>query len=277
MRLKQFILTFAVMLSCFTFSAVAQERVTVHNAAELRAALTMNSGARRAASTTGATARALKMTIELDDYTDPNEVNAILAAGYDVTLNLNGCTLAGNFVNEGTLTIVDTPGGGSIVGSITNKAGATLNVNGGSIVAGGNDPAITNNGTASVASGVTVTGAIEGSVTGIENAIVNVASVNGVGYNTFAAAVEAELAVVEPMNEEEVNAYILEHSAEVDDEEAEMLLQAVLQVVIVDGVLGEEEVDNVLSIASALGIDDARAVLMLADLVKEEPELQVEL
>ncbi len=93
----------------------------------------------------------------------------------------------------------------------------------------------------------------------------------------FAAAVEAELAVVEPMNEEEVNAYILEHSAEVDDDEAEMLLQAVLQVVIVDGVLGEEEVDNVLSIATALGIDDARAVLMLADLVKEESELQVEL
>ena len=97
------------------------------------------------------------------------------------------------------------------------------------------------------------------------------------GADEFAAAVEAELAVVEPMNEDEVNAYILEHSAEVDDEEAEMLLQAVLQVVIVDGILGEEEVDNVLSIASALGIDDARAVLMLADLVKEEPELQIEL
>ncbi len=91
----------------------------------------------------------------------------------------------------------------------------------------------------------------------------------------FAAAVEAELAVVEPMNEEEVNAYILEHSAEVDDDEAEMLLQAVLQMVIVDGVLAEEEVENVLSIASALGIDESRAVLMLADLVKEEPELQV--
>ena len=93
----------------------------------------------------------------------------------------------------------------------------------------------------------------------------------------FAAAVEAELAVIEPMSEDDVNAYILEHSAEVDDDEAEMLLQAVLQVVIVDGILGEEEVDNILSIASALGIDDARAVLMLADLVKDEPELQVEL
>lgn len=93
----------------------------------------------------------------------------------------------------------------------------------------------------------------------------------------LSAAVEQELDVIKPMNEDEVNEYILEHSVEVEDEEAEMLLQAVLQVVIVDGVLGEEEVENVLSIASALGIDDSRAVLMLADLVKEEPELHIEL
>lgn len=92
----------------------------------------------------------------------------------------------------------------------------------------------------------------------------------------FAAAVDGELALIEPMSEEEVNAYILEHSAEVEEEEAEMLLQAVLQVVIVDGILGEEEVENVLAIASALGINDSRAVLMLADLVKEESELQIE-
>ena len=91
----------------------------------------------------------------------------------------------------------------------------------------------------------------------------------------LAAAVEAELAIIEPMDEEAVEAYILEHSAEVDDEEAEMLLQAVLQVVIVDGVMGEEEIENVLSIASALGINESRAVLMLADLVKDEPELQI--
>ena len=110
-----------------------------------------------------------------------------------------------------------------------------------------------------------------------KNVVAEIADAFELDAEEFAAAVEAELAAVEPMNEDEVNAYILEHSAEVDDEEAEILLQAVLQVVIVDGILGEEEVDNVLSIASALGIDDARAVLMLADLVKEEPELQIEL
>lgn len=93
----------------------------------------------------------------------------------------------------------------------------------------------------------------------------------------FAAAVEAELSVVEPMNDDEVNAYILEHSVEVEDDEAEMLLQAVLQVVIIDGILREEEFENVLSIASALGINEARAVLMIAHLVLENPDLKVEL
>ena len=90
------------------------------------------------------------------------------------------------------------------------------------------------------------------------------------------AVVNSAVAAVEPMNEEEVNAYILEHSGEVEDEEAEIILQAVLQVITVDGVIGVEEVDNFLSIASALGIDDSRAVLMLADIVKDEPELEIE-
>lgn len=89
------------------------------------------------------------------------------------------------------------------------------------------------------------------------------------------AAVEAAVAELEPMNDEEVNAYILDHSAEVDDDEAEMLYEAVLQVLLIDGVLGTEEADNLLSIASALGIDDARAVLLLADMVKYEPELEI--
>jgi tellurite resistance protein len=93
----------------------------------------------------------------------------------------------------------------------------------------------------------------------------------------FAAAVEAALAEVEGMDEEQVNAYILEHSAEVEDEEAVLVYEAALQTVLVDGVLGAEEVSNLLSIASALGIDDEQAVLLLVDMVKEEPELTVEL
>ena len=77
------------------------------------------------------------------------------------------------------------------------------------------------------------------------------------------------------MDEEQVNNYILEHSAEVDDDEAAMLYEAALQIITVDGVVGVEEVDNILAIASALGLDDAQAVLLLADLIREEPEIDL--
>jgi tellurite resistance protein len=91
----------------------------------------------------------------------------------------------------------------------------------------------------------------------------------------FAKEVEAAIAEIEPMDEEQVNNYILEHSAEVEDEEAAMLYEAVLQIITIDGVVGTEEMENALSIASALGLDEAQAVLLFADLVREEPEIEL--
>lgn len=91
----------------------------------------------------------------------------------------------------------------------------------------------------------------------------------------LAQEVEAALAEIEPMDEDQVNNYILEHSAEVEDEEAPALYEAALQIITVDGVVGVEEIDNVLSIASALGLDEAQAVLLFAELVREEPELDL--
>jgi tellurite resistance protein len=93
--------------------------------------------------------------------------------------------------------------------------------------------------------------------------------------NELLAAVNAEVEAISALDEEKVNEVLLQKAAEVDEEEAELVLQAVLQVATVDGVLCEEEVDNILSIASALGVNEARAVLMLADLVKDEPELEI--
>lgn len=91
----------------------------------------------------------------------------------------------------------------------------------------------------------------------------------------LAQEVEAALAEIEPMDEDQVNNYILEHSAEVDDDEAAVLYEVALQIITVDGVVGVEEMDNVLSIASALGLDEAQAVLLFAELVREEPELEL--
>ena len=91
----------------------------------------------------------------------------------------------------------------------------------------------------------------------------------------FTQEVEAALAEVEPMNEEQVNNYILEHSAEVEDEEAIVLYEAALQVMTIDGIVGVEELENLLSIASALGINEAQAALLFAEIVKEDPEFEL--
>jgi tellurite resistance protein len=92
----------------------------------------------------------------------------------------------------------------------------------------------------------------------------------------FIAAVEAALAEIENKSEEEIEECLREHSVEVDEEEAEAIYLAALQIVLVDGVLGADEVSNLLAIASTLGIDDEVAILHLVEMVKEEPELEVE-
>ena len=97
-----------------------------------------------------------------------------------------------------------------------------------------------------------------------------------VDYTLLVAEVDAALAEIENKSEEELDEYLRAHSAEIEDEEAELIYMAALQIVPVDGVLGAEEVSNLLAIASVLAIDDEMAVLLLADMVKDEPELQVE-
>lgn len=87
--------------------------------------------------------------------------------------------------------------------------------------------------------------------------------------------VDASLAEVQSMNEDEVNEYLLSHSAEIEDEEAEMIFEALLEIVLCDGELSSEEVDNLMAMASAMGIDDSRAILMLVDMVKEEEDCVV--
>ena len=93
----------------------------------------------------------------------------------------------------------------------------------------------------------------------------------------LASEVDAAHAEIENKSEEEIDEYLRKHSEKIEDEEAEMIYLATLQIVLVDGVLGSDEVSNLLSIASSLGIDDEIAILHLVDMVKEEPELQIEL
>ena len=86
---------------------------------------------------------------------------------------------------------------------------------------------------------------------------------------------EAAIAEFQQMDEDKVNEYLIEKSAEVDEEEAPLVYMAVMQIVTTDGILAVEEVEILLSIASSLGIEESYAMLLLIDLVKEEPEMEL--
>jgi tellurite resistance protein len=106
-------------------------------------------------------------------------------------------------------------------------------------------------------------------------ALSEIAEALEVNEEELVAETEAAQAELDKMDEEEVFQYLINNGAEVDEDEAAQVYLAAMQIVTVDGVLGVEEVDNLLAIASALGLDDSYAMLLLIDLVKEESELEL--
>ena len=87
--------------------------------------------------------------------------------------------------------------------------------------------------------------------------------------------VTAALVELKNMDEDKATDYAVKHATKVDDEETGEVFQALMQMALCDNVLTYGEVHNLLALAEALGIDQDDAVLMLCDLVKNEPELEV--
>lgn len=80
---------------------------------------------------------------------------------------------------------------------------------------------------------------------------------------------------VQNLTPEAATTYAVKHAAKVDPEETGEVYQALMQMMLCDGVLTAGEIYNMLAMAEALDIDRESAVLMLCDLVKTEPELEI--
>ncbi|MBR6284683.1 MAG: TerB family tellurite resistance protein [Muribaculaceae bacterium] len=77
------------------------------------------------------------------------------------------------------------------------------------------------------------------------------------------------------MDGEAITDYLVKHGEVVDEEETAIVYEALMQMALCDGVLTGNEVDNLMVVAEALGMDQTTAVLLLCDMVKEEPELEI--
>ena len=91
----------------------------------------------------------------------------------------------------------------------------------------------------------------------------------------FHKYITAAMVEVQNLTPEAATTYAVKHAAKVDPEEAGEVFQALMQMMLCDGVLTAGEIYNLLAMAEALDIERESAILMLCDMVKNEPDLEV--
>lgn len=102
-----------------------------------------------------------------------------------------------------------------------------------------------------------------------------IAEALGIPEKELSMNITGALAELKNLDEEKATDFAVKHAAKVNDEETGEVFQALLQMALCDNVFTYNEVHNLLALADALDIDQDAAVLMLCDLVKSEPELEV--
>lgn len=93
----------------------------------------------------------------------------------------------------------------------------------------------------------------------------------------FKETVEKIVKGLNGLSENMTNAALLDAAEAVADDEIGIVFEAAMQMLLSDGELSRAEVSNLLVIADALGIETEDAILLLADMVKAEPELAINL
>ena len=102
-----------------------------------------------------------------------------------------------------------------------------------------------------------------------------IADAFGIPEKDFNKYLTAAVVEVKNLTPEAATEYAVKHAAKVDPEDAGEIFQAIMQMLLCDGVLTAGEIYNLLAMAEALDIDRESAILMLCDMVKTEPELEV--
>lgn len=102
-----------------------------------------------------------------------------------------------------------------------------------------------------------------------------IAEAFGIPAKDFHKYMTAASVEINNLSPEAATEYAVKHAAKVDPEETGEVFQAMMQMFLCDNVLTAGEVYNLLAMAEALDIDRESAILMLCDMVKNEPELEV--
>ena len=104
----------------------------------------------------------------------------------------------------------------------------------------------------------------------------DIAEALGVNAEELTKEIDKAVASLEVKSEEEVNEYLIEHASQIEEDDAEVLMQCAIEIVLADGVIEREEAEVLFDLADATGyLSNADVLLMVADMVKYDPEIEV--
>ena len=91
----------------------------------------------------------------------------------------------------------------------------------------------------------------------------------------FNGLVEDCISKVDKLDEDAITEFLAETAKKVAEEDVEPIYEALMEMALCDGELTIDEVNNLLATADAFGMGNEKAVLLLCDMVKNEPELEI--
>lgn len=107
--------------------------------------------------------------------------------------------------------------------------------------------------------------------------LAEIAEVLNVEESELTENVDEALKVLQDKDDEAVQAYIIENASALDEEDVKVLMQCAIEIVLADDVISRDEVQVLFDLADATGsVEHTDVALMLADLVKYNPDIEIE-
>lgn len=104
-----------------------------------------------------------------------------------------------------------------------------------------------------------------------------IAEVLNVEESELTENVDEALKVLQDKDDEAVQAYIIENASALDEEDVKVLMLCAIEIVLADDVIARDEVQVLFDLADATGsVEHTDVALMLADLVKYNPDIEIE-
>lgn len=107
--------------------------------------------------------------------------------------------------------------------------------------------------------------------------LAEIAEVLNVEESELTENVDKALKFLQDKDDEAVQAYIIENASALDEEDVKVLMQCAIEIVLADDVIARDEVQVLFDLADATGsVEHTDVALMLADLVKYNPDIEIE-